>query len=105
MRRGFVGCVLEVVMGPPIRSALSPRLADSPNDLPDSVHVRRFAPRGEKLGYSSIMEALIEEACRHLPPQPRGPARIVRPMDGLALLRQHTKSPIEASLYRPVLCL
>ena len=49
------------------------------------------------------LEGLIELASRHLSQHERG--QIVRPMDGLVLLRQDTPSAFEASLYEPVLCL
>src|SRR5262245_60918108 len=49
------------------------------------------------------LEGLIELASRHLSPHERDQA--ARATDGLVLLRQHTPSAFEASLYEPVLCL
>lgn len=52
------------------------------------------------------LEALLEQA-RHLMPRPRrGQGQdIARPLADLVLLRQDLPSPIDASLYEPVLCL
>jgi AraC-like DNA-binding protein len=49
------------------------------------------------------LEGLVEQASRHISDGP-GP-QTVRPMAGLALLRQRTASALEASWYDPVLCL
>jgi hypothetical protein len=54
---------------------------------------------------SQTLEALIEEASRHLSAHGRCRPQVARPMDGLLLLRQDTPSAFEASLYEPVLCL
>jgi AraC-like DNA-binding protein len=47
------------------------------------------------------LEGLIEQASRRLEPQDG----TTRPMHDLLLLRQSSPSPLEASLYEPVLCL
>jgi AraC-like DNA-binding protein len=49
------------------------------------------------------LEGLIELASRHLSKDERG--QVARPMDGLVLLRQDTRSAFEPLLYEPVLCL
>jgi AraC-like DNA-binding protein len=49
------------------------------------------------------LEGLIELASRHLSQREGG--EVARPMDGLSLVRQDTRSAFEASLYEPVLCL
>ena len=51
------------------------------------------------------MEQLIEQASRHLAAVQNGYQQVVRPMDGLQLLRQDRSGPFEASVYEPVLCL
>jgi AraC-like DNA-binding protein len=51
------------------------------------------------------LDDLIEQADRRAPAPGKDGHGIVRPADRLVLLRQATPSPIEASLYEPVLCL
>jgi AraC-like DNA-binding protein len=51
------------------------------------------------------LEGLIEQASRRVPAAENGHQQAVQPMDGLLLLRQHSPSSFEASLYEPVLCL
>jgi len=51
------------------------------------------------------LEALIEQARRHLSPRAVGGQETVKPMEGLVLLRQSTPSPFEPTMYEPVLCL
>jgi len=51
------------------------------------------------------LEQLIEQASRHLAAVQNGYQQVVRPMDGLQLLRQDRSGPFEASVYEPVLCL
>ena len=51
------------------------------------------------------LERLIEHAYRHLPATGEADERITEPLDGLRLLRQHSPSSSEPSLYDPVLCL
>ena len=49
---------------------------------------------------------LIERAWRRVPAPGNGHhQQTARPMDGLLILRQDAPSPLEASLYEPVLCL
>jgi AraC-like DNA-binding protein len=54
---------------------------------------------------AQILEALVEQASRHLSAHGRGRSQVARPMAGLQLLRQDAPSAFEASLYEPVLCL
>jgi AraC-like DNA-binding protein len=49
------------------------------------------------------LDELIELASRHQSPHER--VEVTRPMPGLVLVRQDTRSAFEASLYEPVLCL
>ena len=51
------------------------------------------------------MERLVEQASRHVPAGGNSQPQATRPIDGLQVLRQNFPSPIEASLYEPVLCL
>jgi AraC-like DNA-binding protein len=51
------------------------------------------------------LDILIEQACRHVSAAEDGHEQAAQPMDGLLLLRQDSPSPLEASLYEPVLCL
>lgn len=53
------------------------------------------------------LERLIEAASRRFrfPRAEGSPQRAIRPMAGLQILRQGSPSPLEASLYEPVLCL
>jgi AraC-like DNA-binding protein len=51
------------------------------------------------------MERLIEQASRHVPADRTSRLQATRPVDGLQVLRQNYPSPLEASLYEPVLCL
>lgn len=51
------------------------------------------------------LEGLMELASRRVPAAADGHQRTVRPIVGLTLLRQDSPSPLEASLYEPVLCL
>jgi AraC-like DNA-binding protein len=53
------------------------------------------------------LEGLVEDAGRHLSAHGVGGQQtaVIRPMEGLVLLRQSTPSSSEASLYGPVLCL
>ncbi|MGC4118506.1 MAG: AraC family transcriptional regulator [Myxococcales bacterium] len=51
------------------------------------------------------MERLLEQASRHFPAPANGPQQFAQPLDGLVLLQQDRPSPLEASLYEPVLCL
>lgn len=51
------------------------------------------------------LEGLIEQADRRVAAARNGQQQVARPMDGLLLLRQAVPSPLEASLYEPVLCL
>jgi AraC-like DNA-binding protein len=51
------------------------------------------------------LEELVEQASRRVPAAAAGEQRSARPTDGLLLLRQGYPSPLEASLYNPVLCL
>jgi AraC-like DNA-binding protein len=51
------------------------------------------------------LEKLIEQVSRRVPAVENGRQQTAQPMDGLVLLRQHSPSPLEASLYEPVLCL
>ena len=51
------------------------------------------------------LEGLIEQASRCVPAADNGHQQTARPMAGLLLLRQDSPSPLEASLYEPVLCL
>jgi AraC-like DNA-binding protein len=51
------------------------------------------------------LEGLIEQASRRVPVAAGGHQQAAQPMDGLLLLRQHSPSSFEASLYEPVLCL
>lgn len=51
------------------------------------------------------LEGLIEQATRRLAADENGRQEAARPMAGLLLLRQERTSPLEASLYEPVLCL
>jgi AraC-like DNA-binding protein len=48
---------------------------------------------------------LVDQASRLLPSTESGDQRTARPMEGLLLLRQDRPSPLEATLYQPVLCL
>ena len=50
------------------------------------------------------LEALVEQASRRVPPADKSRLHAV-PMAGLSLLRRDSPSPIEASLYEPVICL
>ena len=51
------------------------------------------------------LEGLIEQASRRFEPPENSYQQATRPMDDLLLLRQSSPSPLEASLYEPVLCL
>jgi AraC-like DNA-binding protein len=51
------------------------------------------------------LEDLIQQASRRFPTPKDDRPQTIRPMDGLLLLRQDSPSPLEASLYEPVLCL
>jgi AraC-like DNA-binding protein len=51
------------------------------------------------------LEALIEQASRHLTQEKQGYCHTADPMDRLLLLWQDAPSAFEASLYEPVLCL
>src|SRR5688572_5540619 len=52
---------------------------------------------------SSLLKVLVEQACRCA--AGHGGHRTARLMEGLLLLQQPSPSPLEASLYEPVLCL
>jgi AraC-like DNA-binding protein len=51
------------------------------------------------------LDRLLEEASRRAPRTGNGRPVAAEPMPGLRLLRQDLPSPLEASLYQPVLCL
>jgi AraC-like DNA-binding protein len=51
------------------------------------------------------VERLIEQASRRVPATCNGQQQAAQPIDGLQILRQNLPSPLEASLYTPVLCL
>ena len=51
------------------------------------------------------LDELIEQVSRRVPASMDGGQQTTQPMDGLVLLRQGSPSPLEASLYEPVLCL
>ena len=51
------------------------------------------------------LEELTEQVSRRVPAASHGRQQTAQPMDGLVLLRQDSPSPLEASLYEPVLCL
>src|SRR5205823_4117872 len=71
----------------------------------DYPFLRAGAAPGSSKMPSQTLEALIEEASRHLSAQRLRHPQISRPMDGLQLLRQDSPSAFEASWYAPVLCL
>jgi AraC-like DNA-binding protein len=50
-------------------------------------------------------ERLLEEAARYAPRAAKAPDQAVRPVAGLVLFRQGAPSPLQVSLYEPVLCL
>ena len=52
-----------------------------------------------------LLEGLLEEASRHAPAAENGWQNATRPLHGLVLFRQESPSPLEVSLYEPVLCL
>jgi AraC-like DNA-binding protein len=51
------------------------------------------------------LEGLIEQASRRVPAAKDGHQQAAQPMDGLLLLRRHSPSELEPSLYEPVVCL
>src|SRR5215469_10850611 len=51
------------------------------------------------------VERLIEQASRRVPAACNGQQQAAQPIDGLQILRQNFPSSLEASLYKPVLCL
>jgi AraC-like DNA-binding protein len=51
------------------------------------------------------VERLAEQASRRVPVAEAGSPQTAQPMPGLQVLRQNFPSPLEASLYEPVLCL
>lgn len=51
------------------------------------------------------LKKLIELASRHVDRAQRGEQELARPVDGLLLLRRSLPSPLEATLYEPVICL
>lgn len=51
------------------------------------------------------LEGLIEQASLRVPAAKNGRMQLVTPMDALILLRQNSPSPIESSMYNPILCL
>jgi len=51
------------------------------------------------------LEELIDQASRRAPLASSSAQQTVQLMDGLVLLRQRTPSPLDATLYAPVLCL
>jgi len=51
------------------------------------------------------MDRLVGLADRLVPSSSDGQQQVTEPMDGLLVLRQHSPSPLDATLYDPVLCL
>lgn len=51
------------------------------------------------------LDEIVAMARRHLPDGPNGSAAEARPLAGLTLLGRSRASPLEVSLYEPVLCL
>src|SRR5262245_39093281 len=52
-----------------------------------------------------VLDELVELASRRAVAAEKGHLQTVRPMERLLLLRQASPTPLEASLYEPVLCL
>lgn len=51
------------------------------------------------------LDGLVEQASRLVPAAKNGQQRVTQPVESLLLLRQDSPSPLEATLYEPVLCL